>query len=186
MIIDKDSTETIKWYRLSLEDIKPDMFKHLDRYQEIKKRWKDIDGERVLADSPHTIDWDEATKQKIATTDCTEAICSGGCVWAAFDNEKLIGFCAVSGKPIGSQEQYMQLRQIHVSYAYRGKGIGRRLFSLSAETMKTCTAKKLYIVANPSEESQAFYRAMGCVDAEEIIPALFDDSYDVHMEYALE
>ena len=175
----------IGYRRLSLEDIGPDMFEHVNRYQEIKKRWKKKDGEWVLADSPHTINWDEATKQRIAAEDCTGAICSGGCVWAAFDHEKLIGFCVISGKPIGSREQYMQLVQIHVSYAYRGKGIGRKLFSLSADTMQNRTAKKLYIVANPSEESQAFYRTMGCVDAQEIIPALFDDSYDVHMEYLL-
>jgi ribosomal protein S18 acetylase RimI-like enzyme len=74
---------------------------------------------------------------------------------------------------------------MHVSYEYRGKGIGRKLFTLSLETMKNCVAKKVYIVANPSEESQAFYRAMGCVEAEEIIPELYDDSYDVHMEFAL-
>ena len=80
----------------------------------------------------------------------------------------------------------MQLSQIHVSYEYRGKGIGRKLFSFGLETMKDLTTKKLYITANPSEESQAFYRSTGCIDAEEIIPELFEaEPYDVHMEYVL-
>ena len=175
----------IEYCRLSLEDVKPDMFKYFNRYQEVKKKWETKNGEWVLVNSPHTLNWDEATKQKVATKYCKESIFSGGCLWGAFDDEKLIGFCAISSKPIGSKEQYMQLSQIHVSYEYRGKGIGRKLFSLSAEEMKNCTAKKFYIVANPSEESQAFYRAMGCVDAEEIISELFDDEYDIHMEYVL-
>ena len=56
---------------------------------------------------------------------------------------------------------------------------------LSGRAKKT-KAKKLYISANSSQESQAFYRAMGCVDAEEIIPELFEaEPFDVHMEYVL-
>lgn len=180
------TVDNIHYRQLALDDISPDILKHFNRYQEVKKKWEKKDGEWALINSPHILkNWDITTKQQVVMKDCTESICSGGCLWGAFDNEKLIGFCAISHNPIGSKEQYMQLRQIHVSYEYRGKGIGRKLFSLCSEAMKNCAAKKLYIVANPSEESQAFYRAMGCVDAEEIISELFEDEYDVHMEYFL-
>ena len=180
------NADNIQYRQLSAGDISPDMLQHFNRYQEIKKMWKNKDDEWILINNPHILkNWDDDTKQKITTEYFTEAVCSGGYLWGAFDNEKLIGFCTISGKPIGSKKQYLQLSQIHVSYEYRGKGIGRKLFSLSAETMKNCTAKKFYIVANPSEESQAFYSAMGCFDAEEIISALYDDEYDVHMEFVL-
>jgi hypothetical protein len=37
-----------------------------------------------------------------------------------------------------------------------------------------------------SEETQAFYRAMGCKYAEEIIPELFEAKpFDVHLEFDL-
>ena len=180
------TVDNIQYRQLALDDVSPDILEHFNRYQEVKKKWEKKDGEWALINSPHILkNWDITTKQQVVMKDCTESIGSGGCLCGAFDNEKLIGFCAISHNPIGSKEQYMQLRQIHVSYEYRGKGIGRKLFSLSADAMENCVTKKFYIVANPSEESQAFYRAMGCVDAEEIISELFEDEYDVHMEYLL-
>jgi hypothetical protein len=57
---------------------------------------------------------------------------------------------------------------------------------LTVDAAKRLGAVKLYISANSSQESQAFYRAIDCVDAEEIIPELFEvEPYDVHMEYLL-
>jgi len=52
----------------------------------------------------------------------------------------------------------------------RGKGIGKTLFQLSKEWAKEHGAKKLYIAAHPAIESQAFYKAMGCVEALEYSP----------------
>ena len=47
-------------------------------------------------------------------------------------------------------------------------------------------AKKLYISAHSSKESQAAYKALGCVYATEIIPWIAEEEpYDVQMEYIL-
>jgi N-acetylglutamate synthase-like GNAT family acetyltransferase len=76
---------------------------------------------------------------------------------------------------------------LQVSYEYRHKGIGKKLFALCVDAAKKYEAEKLYISAHSSQESQAFYRAMRCVDTEEIIPELFEaEPFDVHMEYVLE
>lgn len=48
----------------------------------------------------------------------------------------------------------------------RGQGIGKCLFAAAKEWAKENGAKKLYISAHSAVESQAFYRAMGCVEAE--------------------
>ena len=46
--------------------------------------------------------------------------------------------------------------------------------------------KKLYIFAHSSKESQAAYKALGCVPAEEIIPWIADEEpFDVQLEYVL-
>jgi len=107
-------------------------------------------------------------------------------LWGAFDGNKLIGFCILSKEFIGSNNQYLRLVMLHTSYEYRRKGIGKRLFLFCVEAAKKLNAKKLYITAQSSQESQAFYRAMGCVEAQEIIPELFEqEPFDVHMEYRL-
>jgi N-acetylglutamate synthase-like GNAT family acetyltransferase len=49
----------------------------------------------------------------------------------------------------------------------RGKSIGKELFRLSKAWAKEHGAQKLYISAHSSVETQAFYRAMGCVEAVE-------------------
>ena len=101
--------------------------------------------------------------------------------------ESTSGFAVVPGDFIGKEKQYLQLDNMQVSYEYRHKGIGRKLFLLCAEAGKALKAQKLYISAQSSQESQAFYWAMGCVNAEEIIPELFEqEPFDVHMEYRLD
>ena len=52
----------------------------------------------------------------------------------------------------------------------RGKGIGKELFVRAKAWAKEQGAKKLYISAHSAVESQAFYRAMGCVEAKEYNP----------------
>jgi hypothetical protein len=65
-------------------------------------------------------------------------------------------------------------------------GVGRKLFEKAAEVARGYGAKKLYISAHSSKESQAVYKALGCVHAEEIIPWIADEEpFDVQLEYVL-
>jgi serine/threonine-protein kinase len=176
----------IEYKRLDLSDLSPDMLKSFHRYKEVKKSWRKIDGEWVLIDNPYIEDWDDDFKNKIITEDFPQAIKSGGAVFGAYDDGKLIGFFALDGNLIGSEKQYAWLVLCHVSAEYRHHGIGKKLFNLAVEVARGLGTPKMYISANSSEESQAFYRAVGCVHAEEIIPELFEaEPYDVHMEYLL-
>ena len=65
------------------------------------------------------------------------------------------------------QKQYADLSSIHVSADARGKGLGRALFQKAEEAGRGLGARALYISAHSSVESQAFYKAMGCVEAKE-------------------
>ena len=176
----------IQYRQLGIEDISPDMLTYFNRYQVVTKSWRKHGNEYVLEDTPFIDDWSEEKKHRTVTVGFPEAIRSGGCVFGAFDAEKLIGFAVIPGDFIGKEKQYLQLDNMQVSYEYRHKGMGRKLFLLCAEAGKALGAQKLYISAQSSQESQAFYRAMGCVNAEEIIPELFEqEPFDVHMEYVL-
>ncbi len=76
--------------------------------------------------------------------------------------------------------------QIHVSYEYRNKGVGKKLFTLCAKKAKSMGAKKLYISNHSSEESQFFYKNIGCIDAVEINQKLAKyEPYDRQMEFVL-
>jgi ribosomal protein S18 acetylase RimI-like enzyme len=162
------------------------MLERFDRYQEVKRVWRKKGDGYELIDGPFTEDWDGEKKRHVASEVFTEAINSGGCLFGAFDGDKMAGFAGVMGDFKGSGGQYLYLDTLHASREYRRMGIGKKLFSLCAGYAKQKGARKLYISAHPSEESQAFYRSVGCVYAGEIIPELFEkEPYDVHMEFVL-
>jgi N-acetylglutamate synthase-like GNAT family acetyltransferase len=68
----------------------------------------------------------------------------------------------------------------------RDKGIGKVLFQMASNWAREKGAKKLYISANSSVETQGFYRSLGCVEAMEYNQAHVDrEPYDCQLEYVL-
>ena len=82
-----------------------------------------------------------------------------------FCEGKLKGFVSAEAELFGGEEGYCDLSSIHVSEDMRKQGIGRALFLAAKTWAKQKGAKKLYISAHSAIESQAFYRSMGCVEA---------------------
>ena len=81
--------------------------------------------------------------------------------------ERLKGFASVEHEFFGQEKQYLELTSIHTSYDCRNRGIGRQLFTRCVEAARKMGAKKLYISAHSCEETQAFCKEMGCVEAVE-------------------
>jgi len=107
-------------------------------------------------------------------------------VFGAFEKERLVGFASVENQLFGSRMQYVQLSCIHVSEEWRGKGIGKRLFVIAVEGARRLGAEKLYISAHSSKESQAFYHAMGCIEAIEYNKELAEaEPCDCQLEFIL-
>ena len=67
----------------------------------------------------------------------------------------------------GGDQGYLDLSSLHVSEDVRGRGIGTELFRRAAGWARQAGARKLYVSAHSAVETQAFYRAMGCVEAQE-------------------
>jgi ribosomal protein S18 acetylase RimI-like enzyme len=162
------------------------MLQDFNRFQHVEQDWyPDENGGYYLVYQPHNEDWSEIRKREIANELCS-ALGNGGKLFGAYDTEKLIGFCCIDGILLGSEKQYLELTWFHVSYEYRGKKIGKKLFGMCAEAARNYSCKKLYIVASSSEESQKVYHKLGCVYAKELIPRLYEDRpNDVHMEFML-
>ncbi|WP_295588018.1 YigZ family protein [uncultured Oscillibacter sp.] len=111
----------------------------------------------------------------------------GGVVYGAFLAGQLKGFVSVEGPPMGSRGQYRDLTSLHVSEELRGRGIGRRLFTFAADWAKNQGAERLYLSSHSAVETQAFYQAMGCREAEEYNREHVEkEPFDCQLEYLLQ
>lgn len=110
----------------------------------------------------------------------------GGMFWGAFENNQLIGVAILESKFIGSQQDTLQLKFLHVSRDYRKQGIAATLFKIAVEKAKVMGAKKLYISATPSEHTVNYYMRLGCILETEIDPELFAlEPEDIHLKYVI-
>ena len=166
-------------------------FAECERIQEInashyiRRAWREVEGIRQLVEINYQdIDFPDGYENHLAALKRT--IKSGGSAQGAFHNNRLIGFCTVNPEVFGKTHKYVLLDQIFVSLEFRGKGIGKRMFLLSVDAASKFGAEKLYICAGSSEETIAFYRALGCNEADEINKELYmNDTRDIQMEYTV-
>lgn len=182
----KEQAYTIR--ELKKEDLRPDLLGDFNRDQRVTEQLrKQADGSWAPVAVDFTEHWDAEKKRHVATKYFADCMASGGVVLAATDAEgQVVGFASVEGEPMGGRGQYRNLKYLHVSLPWRGKGLGRALFQRAADRTRELGAEKLYISASSAVETQAFYLRVGCVDAEEVDPALFQlEPYDRHMEYVL-
>ncbi len=150
--------------KLSAEMINQDLFAQFKRHQEVSKCWRKIDCKWCIKDISFSEDWGEDEYNKLIAC-LKNTVTKGGVVFGAFINDVLKGFSSVEPILFGQYKEYLDLSSIHVSEDMRGSGIGKEIFRLSKDWAKQHGAQKLYISAHSSIESQAFYRAMGCVEA---------------------
>lgn len=156
----------IQYRRIHTDELCLELFSAFIRRQNVTECRRKENGEWVIKDDPFVDDWSERDYLTLVSclrnTDMT-----GGFVYAAFDDDKLKGFVSVESEFFGEEQQYLDLTSIHVSEDMRGQGIGRRLFLAAKEWASEQGAQKLYISAHSAVETQAFYQAMGCVDAQQ-------------------
>lgn len=158
----------------------------IDRSEIIHRIYHWKEGALVLVDDFYDVKgWprDELERDTALLLECHD---NGGHFFGAFEDEELIGAAVLESRFIGTERNQLQLKFLHVSNAYRGKGLGRTLFAQAAEKAKHLGAQKLYISATPSEHTVHFYQSLGCTPVAELNASLFDlEPDDIHMEYLL-
>ncbi len=175
----------INYKKLKRTDMGLTLFAKFNRYQEIKKCWRKENGDWKLKEI-HFIEQWGSDEYKDLVEELKDTIEAGGVVFGAFKNNYIVGFASLENLFFGSQKEYLLLSGIHVSYENRGMGIGAFLFALVCEEAIEKGAKKLYISAHSSQETRAFYDAMGCVEAKEYNESLVaKEPYDCQLEYSL-
>ena len=125
-----------------------------NRKHDVNKVYRKINGEYTLVECKYTEDWDLNKKRSVAKKISSDDYIT----YIALENEKVVGFIGLLKKLNGP---YMILDMMHVSSECRGKGIGRQLFEAGKAEARKAGAEALYISACSSEETIAFYRAMG-------------------------
>lgn len=155
-----------EYRRLGTEDIQRPLFASFNRRQVVTKCWRKTGGQWLVQEAPFVDEWSEEDYDFLVS--CLQnTVKTGGLVLGAFVDGALKGFVSVEAGLFGRREEYLDLSSIHVSEEIRGRGVGRELFAAAKRWAKEHGAKKLYISAHSAVETQAFYRAMGCVEAQE-------------------
>lgn len=170
---------------LQEKEINRDLFKAFIRHQNVTKCWRKVAGEWMIKDAPFVDDWTEADYQTLIAC-LRNTVLTGGFVYGAFFGDILKGFVSVEPGLFGTKRDYMDLSSIHISEDIRGRGIGKQLFEAAKDWARERGAKKLYISAHSAVESQAFYKAMGCMEAAEYQREHVEkEPFDCQLECAL-
>lgn len=155
----------IKYRKLKKDEICRELFRGFIRRQIVRDCLRRENGEWVVKEDPFVDDWTESDYEFLVSC-LKKTVSTGGFVYGAFEDEILKGFVSVEPALFGGEQKYLDLSSIHVSEDMRGKGIGKELFSAAKKWARQNGAGKLYISAHSAVETQAFYRRMGCVEAQ--------------------
>lgn len=176
---------SITYVKLTNENFNANSLDKFVRHQEVRECWRRINGELVLVPNNYVEDWDLRQRRKIAET-IYNGISGSGFAYGALAENKIVGYIYMSKDFFGTAAKYIELKLFYVSEPFRCKGIGKELFKLACSEAKNIGAEKLYISAHSSKESQAAYRRLGCVEAEEINRKIAEEEpFDIQMEYCL-
>lgn len=176
--------QTIQYRKLKLEEC--ERIREIDASQYIGRAWRDEgDGRKLIDIDYYDSDFPEGYEDHLCNLRNT--LSSGGVSIGAFDTQgKLLGFVAINRQIFGVKSKYVLLDQLYVNRADRKCGIGKKLFMRAAAEAGAWNAQRLYICAGSAEETVAFYRAIGCTEAEEINLEFYEsDPRDLQMEYQL-
>lgn len=154
-----------EYRELAEQEIERDLFRDFVRYQNVTKCWRKEEGVWLIKDAPFVDDWSEEDYHFLVSC-LKHTVATGGFVYAYFRDGILKGFTSVESGVFGGEQRYMDLSCIHVSEELRGQGIGKVLFQAAKDWARKQGAEKLYISAHSAVETQTFYKAMGCVEAQ--------------------
>ena len=170
--------------KLTLEECQ--YINEMNPAQYIGRAWREVNGKRQLVEINYQ-DYDWPNGYEYHISHLKETILNGGSAIGAFNsNNKLLGFATINCRFFGKKYNYVLLDQLFITLEYRNKGIGKKLFMLSANVAREWNADKIYICAGSAEETIAFYFAIVCKEAEEINKELYEnDTRDYQLEISL-
>ena len=151
----------------------------------IKNAWRMVDGTLQLVEINWT-DYELPNGLQWHMQHFLKTIVEGGKAFGCFEKDVLVGYVTINSDIFGVYSKQILLDQLFVSQNYRNKGIGKKLFGFCIFQAKRWGADKLYLCAGSSENTIAFYKKIGCVNAVEINQELYEeDPNDIQLEYLI-
>lgn len=92
-----------------------------------------------------------------------------GKIYGAFENEELIGFCAIERERFGSKKQYVKLAAFQIKPEKQDTDVKKQLFDTACSVAASFNAGKLYIPSEVAEEHKEYLKTKGCKRAEEAV-----------------
>lgn len=176
---------SIKYRTIEKHELGLELFQDFERHQVVTDCLRKVEGQWIVQKAPFVDQW--STEDYRFLVNCLiRTLDKGGMVLGGFLEGRLKGFVSVEGELFGSTNQYLDLTSLHVSEDMRGYGIGKTLFHMAACWAKEHGAKKLYISSHSAIETQKFYEALGCLDAQEHCQKHVEqEPYDRQLEFLL-
>ncbi len=170
---------------ISQPELTVELFHGFRRHQVVTECWRKENGRWELKPIAFTEDW-TGEHFAVLVKHLRNTLQTGGAVIGAFGATRLLGFASLENERFGTSARYLQLSSLHVSAEQRGAGLGKTLFRRICREALNRGAEKLYISAHSAKETQAFYRAVGCVEAREINARLAEEEQcDCQLEFEL-
>lgn len=160
--------QNIRVERLNPGNFGPCSLDGFVRTQVVNEVWRRSPEGYRLVSQPFVDDWSPERKREKAH----ELLSPGYTVYGAFIEGRVAGFVQLND---ALNDGRMIVRSLHVSREFRHRGLGRALFAQALAEAGARGASCLYISACSSRETIAFYRAMGCVLADPVIPELAEE-----------
>ncbi len=144
-------------------------------------------GSLVLKSEHHDLKGWPPAEAEHYTPVLLECFDQGGWCYGHFDETRLVGAAILESRFIGPRRNRLQLKFLHVSNAYRRRGVGGHLFGLAKAVAREKGAKQIYISATPSENTVNFYLRLGCRVTMQPDPELLAlEPEDIHLECEVE
>ena len=171
-------------YRTMMID-EAEKIKEIDAEWYIGNVWRTVDGKRILVqmnwqehELPNGLPWHMEHFEN--------TVKSGGTAAGCFEGDTLVGYGTLNAEVFGESSKYVLLDQLFVSHDYRSHGIGKHLVDMLIEAARKQDVDKIYVCAASAEDTVAFYRKAGFVDAVEINEELLAaDPNDLQMELVI-
>lgn len=174
----------ITYRKLTDADLAADTFINFHHNQNWNRQWLKRENTWVLEDICGCRQWN--TEKRIWISEyLNQQIQNGGCAIAAFNDAQIIAFACIDGKLRGHPVCYANLTMLFVDDRFQRLGIGKQLIGEIKNEASKIGADRLFISAIPSEDTVAFYFAVGCKDTEYIIPEFVDTEKDRFFELHL-
>jgi ribosomal protein S18 acetylase RimI-like enzyme len=155
-----------------------DRSEHIDTLYTVKDGR--LDSESVEIDVPP---WDADGhgdhSSAVRITELRPLVESGAALLGAFIDDRFAGIAIVDPTFEGSTAWFTFL---HVSRAYRRRGVAAALWAAGVEVAAAAEATSLYVSATPSGSAIGFYTSRGCRLATPPHPALLaEEPEDIHL-----